>query len=113
MPNTIQYIVGQLIAAVVALLAAWFGWRQLRSLDWLKRQTLSEEDRSYYRSMVVRRLTGCVLLFALAVMFAGLFGMDLLSKLDELMAQGPRAKAEKRHLTAEQQDFVYFTMGYA
>lgn len=113
MQFNLQYIAASVIAIGIALAGLWFGWRQLKTLAWLRvQQNLSDEDRQYYQRMVTRRLLGCFLLLAMAVSVAGLFGMGILERLDDLMAQGPQAKKEGRKLSPEQQEFMFFSMKY-
>lgn len=113
MPSKFPYYLGQGLALLLLLLAVYFAWRQFKTWEWLRRESnLSEEDRRYHLRTVVRRGLGCVLLAALAMLLAGLFGMEIIDRLDELLAQGEQAKKEGRKLTAEESDFVYFSMRY-
>jgi hypothetical protein len=71
MPDSVAAILIPAFALLLAGLAVWFAWRQWNALAWLGSQTdLADDDRSYHRRMIARRLLGCVLMLALAAMLA-------------------------------------------
>lgn len=113
MPSSVPYVIGPVLAGGLALLALWFAWRQWRLLAWAGTQAdLSADDRRFHTRMALRRLVGCLLMLALAALLAGLFGMGILERLDEIMVDGGQAKKEGRKLSPEQADFVWFSMKY-
>jgi hypothetical protein len=108
-----ETLFGVVLTVAMFGLALFFAWRQGQTLRWLKtRPELPPEDQHYFRRRSYRRLVGCVLLMALAGMFAGLYSLGILSELDRLAELGNRARAEGRKLTPAEIDFLYFGMRY-
>jgi hypothetical protein len=112
--DSIAPLIAWLLVLLTLGVAAYFGRQQVRTLRTLQdRAELPPEDRTYFRRQAWRRLTGCVLLVAVAVMLSiwYLSGQDVSADRlgDALQAQ--RAAGEHR-LTPEQDQarrfFVYY-----
>jgi hypothetical protein len=108
-----QYVWLGILVVGLAALAFVFAWRQVQTLFWLRTQPqMPREDVQYFTRRSYARLVGCVLLFVLAGLLAGLYAFGILEGLDALVADGADARAAGRHLTEEQEDFVSFAYGY-
>lgn len=109
-----EQTVAWIVVGVTLVAAFSLGYRQLHVRTWLKANevSLSPEDLKYHRWSIRRRLAGCVLLILLAAMIAGIYWFNIASGLEELMAQGERAKTTGEKLTAEQEAFLYSSMRY-
>lgn len=108
-----ERIIFGIMALFLVLLAVWFAFRQSHILRKLREEpNLSPEDQKYYRRTVLRRWVGCGLLIVLAVMIAGLFGMGILDRLDELRDKGAVAKEQNLKLKPEEEAFLRFGINY-
>src|SRR5437879_12230808 len=69
--NPAEIIFGALLVAALLGPAGYFAWRQKKTLERLRKQDLSPEDRLYAYKQVQRRLLCCVLMAVLGGMLAG------------------------------------------
>jgi hypothetical protein len=103
-----QPVLAYLIAAILLVLAGYFGRQQVLALRRLRGdRELSPPDRSYMRNQAWLRLTSCTLMVVLAAMVAGayLFGMeDRATELAKIV-QAQRERGQEITLTPEQQQF--------
>jgi flagellar basal body-associated protein FliL len=71
--NPAELIFGSLLVVALLALAGYFAWRQKKTLEKLRKQDLSPEDRLYAYKQVQRRLLCCVLMAVLGGMLIGGF----------------------------------------
>jgi len=108
-----QYFWLVLIVSVLIIISLVYLWRQVQTLRWLRTQSqLPPEDRRYYLYRSIRRIGGCLLLLALAAMLIGLHSLNILDRLDQLVAQGEQAREAGIQLNEEQKEFVRFCYNY-
>ncbi len=114
--SDLPYYLIPVFAGLLAVLAVWFAWLQVRQLFWLRDQPhLTHDDRQHFKWQIIRRLAGCFLMLAAAVMLAGLMGMRILDRLDELILRSNQARIEEKPLaplTEEERSFVLFSFAY-
>ncbi len=114
--SDIPYYLIPAFALLMAGMAGWFAWRQMQQLFWLRTQRdLSTDERSYFRWQSIRRFSGCALMVCVAVMLAGLMGMRILERLDELIIRSNQAQIDAQPLTPlsdEEKSFVLFSFAY-
>ena len=98
---------------VLVVLGVWFAFRQNRILPQVAGGTEPLRGRSaLLPPHGLAAMAGSALLIVLAVMLAGLFGMGILDKLDELRDLGPLARNGQRQLTDEERAFLTFGINY-
>jgi hypothetical protein len=111
----LEFFYATLIVVILAGLAGYFGWRQWQALRELRvADHLTAEDRRYEYGKVWRRLASCLLMGALALLFAGAYLLDLNERAVEL-GQHRAAAAENGkppEMSAEQKRFVNFYSVY-
>jgi hypothetical protein len=91
--NPAEIIFGSLLVAALLGLAGYFSWRQTKTLERLRTQDLSPEDRFYVRKQVQRRLLCCVLMAVLGCMLVGWFFLDDQLRTDPVAEEKIEGKA--------------------
>jgi len=72
-----QLAFGGGLVALLAALAGYFGWQQVRQLRRLRgAATMPAEEHTYQRRRAWRRLFGCLLMAVLAGLFVGMFFLE-------------------------------------
>lgn len=100
-----EFSVGISLAAILVVVAVYFGWRQRTTLAQLRHDVhIAPEDRLYYVKQICRRLICSVLLILLAGMVVGWFFLD-----HDVTALRP---AEGQPLTEEAKDSLRFIATY-
>jgi len=99
--NPAEIIFGSLLIVALLGLAGYAGWRQKKTLEKLRRQDLSREDRLYVHKQVQRRLLCCVLMAVLGGMLVGWFFLENQFRTEaaavEKVDEKPADDAERRN----------------
>ncbi len=101
--NSLSPLIAWLIVLFVLGVAAYFARQQVQTLRHSRREDLSPEDRRYFRRQVWRRLFGCALLVAIAVLIALSYVTGQEERIDALGDQiQAQVAAGERQLQPEQ-----------
>jgi len=95
----VEYTIAFLIVVTLLSLAGYFGWRQYQALrDLPSEESMSDEDRRYFRRQAWRRLVGCALMVILAGLLSAWYLLGPNEQALILIEQ-----AQKQPATPEQQ----------
>jgi hypothetical protein len=103
--ESISPLIAWLLVLLTLSVAAYFAWQQVQTLRGLAARTgLPPEDRSYFRRQAWRRLVGCGLLLAVAILLANWYLSGIDARFDVLreQLQAQRAAGD-HHLSPEQE----------
>jgi ABC-type Fe3+ transport system permease subunit len=99
-----QIVFGTLLVVVLLALAGYYAWRQVQTLRGLRDSLESPpEERRYLRRRAWRRLFGCALMVALALMLGGMM-LFLEQPVNELadFVEAARERGEDANLSNDQ-----------
>jgi hypothetical protein len=107
--TVIQTVFGGSLVLILLVLAGYFGWKQWQVLRTsLGDETLSPEDRAYFRKQAARRLIGAVLMIALAGVLVGAFFIEGRAQQIADKNQALIDRGEKPELNPEDRQFGEF-----
>ncbi len=108
-----QKFLGAVLILPLLVASLLFVRQQWRTLQWLDAQEhLPREDRQYYRWRSYRRLVGCGLMLALALLLIHFFFFGVMDRMDELVARSDEARAGGLPLTAKEEADAYSLLTY-